>query len=135
MGGTRFVSETVELHKQRVQPDADFVVPLPAIAQQPQAGLRNEELVLARITPVAEGAPDPITEQTGLLVLFDTSASRALGYDKQVARTAEILAALGGATRMKLVAFDQEVAEIYEGTIAGFDLVRGAGTYTAHRTR
>ena len=71
MGGTRFVSETVEVHEQRIQPDADFLVPLLAISQLPQAGLRSDELVLARVTPVAQGAPDPIDEKTGLLVTLE----------------------------------------------------------------
>ena len=124
LGGSRFVSETVQAHKQDFQPDADFVVPLPAITQQPQAGLRSGELVVARVTPVASSVPDPIDAAHGLYVLFDTSASRALGFPAQVARLGEIvhaLAAQGADVPLKVVAFDQQVEPIYEGTLGGFD--------------
>ncbi len=123
LGGTRFSNEVIELHKQNVSPQADFTVALSAVSQQPQAGLRNGRLVVARVTPVTTAAPDAIAG--GLYVLFDTSASRALGFDKQVAQLGELLAQLatGGAASLplKLACFDQDVEEIYAGTIGGFD--------------
>jgi tetratricopeptide (TPR) repeat protein len=123
-GITRYSYETLELHKQEVQPDADFAVPLPAVSQQPQAGLRNGELLVARVTPVTQASPDPIGSG-GLYVLFDTSASRALGFPAQVARLGEVLGAVAATgakdAPLKVAAFDQSVVDIYEGTIGGFD--------------
>ena len=68
-----------QLHQQRVVPTEDFVYE-PAAAR-PTQGLRSGELVLARVHPVIEDAPDPMTSA---VVLFDTSASRALGFDDQL---------------------------------------------------
>jgi hypothetical protein len=110
----------VELHRSRVQPDADFTVAIPAIAQQPQSGLRHEELVLARVRPVATESADPI--RGGLLVLFDTSASRALDFETQISRLGEVLTAIGDQQlAVKVVCFDQDTETVYEGTLAGFD--------------
>jgi tetratricopeptide (TPR) repeat protein len=58
-------------------------------------------------------------------VLFDSSASRALGYDASVKQLGALLAELGrrvGATTPLLVrCFDQEVEACYDGTLGGFD--------------
>jgi len=109
----------IELHRENISPETDFTVALAAIAQQPQAGLRSDRLVVARITPVTTAAPDAIAG--GLYVLFDTSASRALGFDKQVTQVGALmaeLAASGGAqVPLKVACFDQDVEPVFDGTI------------------
>jgi hypothetical protein len=119
---SQWQTESMSLHRAHVAPDADFTVPIPAIAQQPQSGLRSGEVAVARVRPVASEARDPVG---GLYVLFDTSASRALDFEAQITKLTATLAELGNAgaatSPLKLVAFDQELETIYEGTIAGFD--------------
>jgi TonB family protein len=122
----RLTMEPIEVHEKRYLPTADFIVPLPAIAQQPQAGLRHEELALARVRPVSVGSADPLDAQHGLYVLFDSSASRALDYEAQIGRLGQLLALVAktsGDAPLKVVCFDQEVEPIYEGTVLGFDEV------------
>jgi outer membrane protein OmpA-like peptidoglycan-associated protein len=118
LGGVQLSHETIEVQKSNYLPTVDFAVTPPAPDGGARLGLRHENLVVARITPVTEAAPD---RPAGLVVLFDTSASRALGFGAQVARLAELLDQLrhdlGAQTPLKLACFDQEVAEIYEGSL------------------
>ncbi len=119
MGGVRVQNEVIEVHKQAFTPDIDFTVGLPPVTQQPQAGLRNGELVVARITPVGNAPADPVT---GLHVLFDTSASRALGYARSIEKLGALVAVMaeGGKDKpLKVSAFDQDLVVIYEGTLGG----------------
>jgi hypothetical protein len=123
-GVQHFSYETVELHKQNVEPIANFSVPLPAISQQPQAGLRDHDLLVARITPVTQVMPDPLDANAGLTILFDTSASRALGFAGQVEKLSAIISALAVQAKdapLEVVAFDQGTASVYDGTLGGFD--------------
>ena len=121
LGGSTVSYQTIEVKKDRFKPDRDFEVAVPA-ASDGRVGLRHDNLAVARITPVATSQPDPIG---GLLVLFDTSASRALGFASQVDH---LQALLGGLARdpatakapLKILCFDQEVEEVFSGSIAGF---------------
>jgi tetratricopeptide (TPR) repeat protein len=64
--------------------------------------------------------PDPVR---GLLVLFDTSASRALGFRDQVARLSALVTSLrgpGGDLPLTVAAFDQTVEVMYSGSARGF---------------
>ena len=108
-----------ELHEADFLPDRDYALPLAgAIADR---GLRNDDLAVARVRPVAESKPDPIRD---LLVLFDTSASRALDLRAQADHLAAILAQLqkqsGGDIPVAVACFDQELAPIYAGPASGF---------------
>lgn len=128
LGGVARQQQVVEVRRTDWTPDEDFKVP-PAKSQGP-VGLRHENLVVVRVQPFSEARPDPVPS---LLVLFDTSASRALGYAAQVERTAALLSALhrgsGAKTPVLVAAFDQEVVPIYEGPVSGFD----AGALAARR--
>lgn len=101
-------------------PDRDFVLPL---GQQgtDTPGLRNGELAVARVTPVAEDRPEPVRD---LLILVDTSASRALDLDKQAKRLGALLAALpdqpGEDVPIAVACFDQVLEPIYVGGKKGF---------------
>ena len=84
-------------------------------------GLRHDNLVVARVRPLdGKLPPDPVR---GLLVLVDTSASRALGFHDQVARLSALVTSLrgpGGDLPLTVAAFDQTVEVMYSGAARGF---------------
>ncbi|WP_165704122.1 VIT domain-containing protein, partial [Enhygromyxa salina] len=100
----------------------DFVVPTSGLRR---TGVRNGRKVAVRINPLSHDHAAPIEELT---ILFDTSASRAVGYRQQVERLAELLEALqpwtGNQLPLRLIAFDQGFETIYEGPLGAID--RGA---------
>jgi len=114
LGGQRARTETVEVHKSQYKPDRDFEVPT-ASGAAPRLGLRNDNLVVARIVPFTDSAKRD--EVASLLVLVDTSASRALGLSDQIAAVERLLAALraAGDPAVTIAAFDQDVAPIFSG--------------------
>jgi len=87
-----------------------------------ELGLRRDEMVVARISPVPHDHPDPIDSLT---VLFDTSASQAAGFEAQIERLAQVIAAIdrhvAGDIPLRVVAFDQGVEVVFEGRLAQFD--------------
>lgn len=119
LGGSTLSHQVVEVKKQGWVPDADFEV------EQTHAsgrlGLRHENLVVARVTPIVQSEPEAIHS---LLVLFDTSASRALGFERQVGLLRKLVRGLeqggGGEVPISVVAFDQVVETVYEGKVSGF---------------
>jgi len=113
LGGQRAQHEVVEVDKRDFMPDRDFEVVHNGSAAR--LGLRHDNLVAARIVPLAEsGARDPVSS---LFVLIDTSASRALGLRDEIAATEGLLAELAKAAdaQLTVAAFDQEVTTIYTG--------------------
>jgi TonB family protein len=118
LGGTTISRTAVEVQKRGFMPDRDFTVP--AGGQGTLIGLRHENLAVGRVTPITEARPDPIGS---LAILFDTSASRALGFAGQIQRLAALLDALrasaGAKTPVRLICFDQDVEEVYAGTLGG----------------
>lgn len=100
-------------------PDRDFVLPI-AKDNALAVGLRHEELAVARVTPVAEDRPDPVRD---LVVLLDTSASRALDLKTQATQLQQLLAALSDAPAdmpLAVACFDQELEPIYVGPKGNF---------------
>src|SRR5690606_28219130 len=101
-----------------LRPTGDLIV-------QPQGprelGLRHDNMVVARISPIPHDHPDPIESLT---LLFDTSASQALGWDTHVDRLGQLVAELGARvpedSPLRVVAFDQGVELAYEGSLRGF---------------
>ena len=119
LGGRVARHEVVEVDKRDFLPDLDFEV----AATSARLGLRNENLVVARIAPLGAAAPsEKLPALSSLLVLFDTSASRALGFSDQVAKLQSVLAELGkrGDPSVSVIAFDQFVEPIYAGKASGF---------------
>jgi tetratricopeptide (TPR) repeat protein len=108
------------LHERTYVPAADLEVRLPR--QRPVA-LRSDDLVIARVVPVLD-IPDAAV--TGLTVLFDTSASRALGFGAQIERLATLLAELQKSESQPLdvcvIAFDQAAEEVFRGPASEFGL-------------
>src|SRR5690606_30337584 len=103
-----------EFHRFKdLRPTGDLIV-------QPQGprelGLRHDNMVVARISPIPHDHPDPIESLT---LLFDTSASQALGWDTHVDRLGQLVAELGARvpkdSPLRVVAFDQGVELAYEG--------------------
>jgi Vault protein inter-alpha-trypsin domain len=103
------------LREKAWQPDRDFAV----TATGPEA-IASGDLVAVRITPELGVGAAPMQHAT---ILFDTSGSRALGYDQAVSQLGALIAQLDRAQpglRVTVAAFDQEVAPIYDGPAAGF---------------
>ncbi len=129
LGGTAVTHQSVEVQKADFQPDVDFevAVPVPPPNNQAFSGVRHENLLVARVQPFADlgdgdkaSAPMP----GSVTVLFDTSASRALGYGSQVDVLANLVSELrkraGGGWQLRVVAFDQETEEIFAGRASDF---------------
>ena len=119
LGGEVKERRVVELHKTGWTPDRDFEIAQDRAGSR--AGLRHENLSVVRVSAPVEAVPQEIS---GLYVLVDSSASRALGYETQVRRLAELVAGLrdgaGERTPLGVAAFDQEVVPVFEGEARGF---------------
>jgi hypothetical protein len=100
--------------------------PVPPPSKDSFAGLRHENLVVARVQPLADlnESGVKVAPPTSVTVLFDTSASRALGFASQVDVLAGVVQELrqkaGGGLSLRVVAFDQETEEIFAGKAADF---------------
>jgi tetratricopeptide (TPR) repeat protein len=97
-----------------------------------ELGLRRDEMVVARISPVPHDHPDPLDSLT---VLFDTSASQSGGFEVQLQRLAQVLAAIdrhvAADIPLRVVAFDQGAEVVFEGRLSQF----GRGSLDALRER
>ena len=101
-------------------PTEDFVLKLDP--RRPHAaGLRSANLVIARVFPEVDAAPDVLGDT---LILVDTSASRGLGFEEQVGFVSRLVSSIassyGNATRVSVACFDQSVTGMYEGQAGGF---------------
>ncbi len=116
------------LQKTDYVPEGDLEVRLP---WRKSFALRSGELVVARVTPVTKLAA---AELDGLSILFDTSASRALGFGAQIEHLDALLKALykktGKDFDLRVLAFDQSSEEIYRGPVSRFG-VRDQGKLLA----
>ncbi len=109
----------VSLVKQGLKPEGD--VRVEAGLRGDRAGVRNGNLVLARVTPIVGSQPEPLGST---LLLVDTSASRALGMAEQgriVKRLcASIARSAGPKTPVVVAAYDQTLEPVFEGAAADF---------------
>jgi len=119
LGATSVSWQVVEVRKSRWRPDADFEVVPTGPARE---GLRHQNLAVVRVAPELPVTPEEIGS---LLVLLDASASRALGFARQVTLIEELAAALargaGPDVPLAVVCFDQVVEVMYEGSAGRFD--------------
>ena len=116
VGGLRWVEHSlVEMHERDWLPDRDVVVE--RRGEHEPIGLRHDNLVLARLKPKLPSAPEALDS---LYVLFDTSASRALGLERQLAALERLAGGLDADARLAVAAFDQEVQEIWSGRAGDF---------------
>ncbi|MDP2344958.1 MAG: VIT domain-containing protein [Deltaproteobacteria bacterium] len=108
------------LEKQKFVPSSDASVDVKGAK-----AVRSEDVVVVRAAPVFESAAD--VGDGGVVLLVDTSASRALQMPKDVALVTALLQEMAktSPTRPLVVtAFDQDVEEVYRGTVGGFDPAR-----------
>ncbi|HEY4187604.1 MAG TPA: VIT domain-containing protein [Polyangia bacterium] len=117
LGGQRAQYDVVEVEKRDFKPDRDFEVAHGGVAGR--LGLRNDNLVVARVVPFA--GTTRRDEVGSLFVLIDTSASRALGLAQQVAAVEGLVSELrkAGDPMISVAAFDQDVAPLYTGKASG----------------
>ncbi|MCC6811026.1 MAG: tetratricopeptide repeat protein [Deltaproteobacteria bacterium] len=118
--------ETFEMKRDGKAPDGDFVVNEKAAGQ----GLRHEGMFVTRVTPLAGdvgAAPIP-----SLFILIDTSASRALGLNKQWTIVQDLLARLPAETPVDIAVFDQTAEPIFRGR-AGDMVFNGLAAATQRR--
>ena len=115
--------DRTDFGEEQWKPDRDLVV---GLGDAPSA-IRAGDLIAFSIDPLASAEPEPLG---GVTILFDTSASRALGYAAQVDT---LLATVGALARshgtrlpITLAAFDQEVVEIYRGPASDIGTIRDA---------
>jgi hypothetical protein len=110
----------LSLHERDYVPAANLEVRLP---RQKPVALRSGELVVARVVPVIEL---PAAAVSGLTVLFDTSASRALGFGAQIERLGALLEELQRQEKspidVRVIAFDQLAEEVFRGPVNEFGL-------------
>ena len=99
----------VHVKERAFVPQKDLVIALDGA--QEAAALRAEEYAAVRVRPASLDAADPVDS---LVILFDSSASSARGFDDEVDRLADLLEALGE-TPVRIVAFDQTIEVIHEG--------------------
>jgi hypothetical protein len=114
-------SPEISLHREHVTP-TDILVPAPEGTQaQASDGLRSGDLVLTRVHPIVSEVPEPLSST---VVLFDTSASRALGFSEQLnvltRLVGAVVASSGPSARLAVACFDQGILPIYDGAAAGF---------------
>ncbi|MCA9648373.1 MAG: hypothetical protein KC501_00595 [Myxococcales bacterium] len=110
-----------ERRREQEAPTEDLVIPRHASATE---GIRHGERIVARVEPLAGLELDPAEPPSQLTVLVDTSASQALAFDDAVEGLGRLLAVLTrrvGPIPLRVLAFDQEVVPLYEGSSAGFD--------------
>jgi hypothetical protein len=124
-------------------PPRDIVVPQPVApggpgsSPAPSAVLRAGELAVARVrvpeAPAAAIAPPGrqgaaaagaavAAGATSYVLLVDTSASRALGFEAQLRLVAGLVAVAGrdDGARLKVLAFDQETELVFDGPARDF---------------
>ncbi|MEK7859684.1 MAG: VIT domain-containing protein [Elusimicrobiota bacterium] len=106
-----------ELKRTDFVPASDFSAAPP---RSPQA-LRGAELAVLRLRPVMSSQPDEIDS---LLILFDSSASRALGFEEQLRLLSKLVEGLargaGAGVPVAIAAFDQDVWPVFEGRAGDF---------------
>ena len=109
------------LTAQRTTPSSDFVVDRArtnAPANATHTGIRNGELAILRVKPQSETKPDAITSA---VVLVDTSASRTLGFEKELEVVKSLVKRLSESqATVTVAAFDQNVSQVFDGRAADF---------------
>ncbi len=115
LGGDVRERRVIHLAKQGWTPNADFEIRQSEVAES--QGLRRDNLALVR---VAAPVDSELQEVDSLFVLVDSSASRALGFERQITVLRRLLAGLaagaGPQAPVAIAAFDQGVHPIFEGT-------------------
>ena len=128
--GARTLSRQVtRVQKAHFKPTRDFEL-------KPQVGIQGlaaGELAVVRVTPPIPHTRAPMKS---LVVLMDTSASRAAGFTRQVKTVNALIQRLaevyGKTVPLKVACFDQGVLEVYSGPMGRFG-TRQTDRLLAHR--
>jgi len=110
--------EVYAQQKVRFVPSADVVIPA-----SPQSVLRSEDVVVARVKPLARSVP---VNLGGTLILLDTSASRGLGEGADRALVGSVVERLLqdqpdlSSQPLSVLAFDQVTSSLFDGTFGDF---------------
>ena len=110
--------EHLTLREKNFMPQKDLE--LATGRRSAEVGLRYDRLAVARISPDIKLPQESLT---GLTVLFDTSASRAVDFKGQVARLGKILGELRAAGNdfdLRVLCFDQTVEQVFSGKASSF---------------
>lgn len=106
------------LRDRNVVPGKDVVV---EYTDNTPLGLRHDNMFVARFSPVHHDHNAPVESLT---ILFDTSASQALDYQRHVARLEQVVQSLRSRTpndfRLRVVAFDQTARTVFNGKVSKF---------------
>lgn len=108
--------EIVSLRRENYLPEGDFVVS----GGPASPALRADDYVVAKVRPPLDAAAAAPLDD--LVILVDTSASRALGQAEQGELVADLLRQMPHLRSVKLAAFDQTVVPLYEGPPSGFEI-------------
>lgn len=121
LGGAVTRQEVVETQRKDFRPDRDLVIDRRARGADERIGLRHDNLAVVRIMPIPTGKMTP-AGMSSLMVLFDTSASRALGFADQVRKFSATVAALrvAGDFELQVMVFDQTMQTFYRGKASGW---------------
>ena len=113
-------AEAPRLALSNDKPSNDYVVDVRSLAAavDKTTAVRAGELVVARVKPQAESKPDPLA---ATVVLVDTSASRALGFEEELRTVATVVSRAAAARGQITVAtFDNQVTMMFEGAAEKF---------------
>jgi Vault protein inter-alpha-trypsin domain len=128
LSGMQSAQRVVELQRTHFTPDKDLVIELDG--GSPAAGLHAGDLAVVRVRPDADR---PATPPASLLVLFDTSASSAAGFNDRVELLGRALSTMAQHQdfRVRVVGFDQTQQSVFEGMASAMrvdvlaDLIEG----------
>ena len=104
-----------QIHLENAVPDRDLTLDPTKLV--PGEGLRAGEIALVRVKPALQAGLDPVRSA---VLLVDTSASRALGFEAQIELLERVVMKLDPTAPIAVAAFDQGIDAIYQGPAAGF---------------
>ena len=111
--------EHLSLREKDFMPQKDLE--LATARRSAEVGLRYDRLAVARVAPDVKLPQESIS---GVTLLFDTSASRAVDFKGQVARLGKIIEELRAATgndfELRVLCFDQTVEPVFTGKASSF---------------
>ena len=127
LGGVEATRRIVELHEEDYAPRDDLRIESQAATVA--TGLRSGRLAVARVPVEGAHEPQPIEDLT---ILFDTSASQALGFDRKIRRLAALVDAIAADAdvHLRVIAFDNDVAKVFDGRADDFDEGHMQALYT-----
>ncbi len=117
LSAAQSAQRVVDLQRSHFTPEKDLVIELDGAGAA--AGLHAGDLAVVRVRPWTER---PATPPDSLLVLFDTSASAAAGFEDRV----ELLGATIGELarvqdfRVRVLGFDQSTHVVFDGMASAF---------------